>query len=152
MLSHSDPEQGLIVPGTISIPFSYAAGKTASRFLVELRGNKRIMGVRCPECGKVWAPPQKICIHCFVEIGDWLEVGPRGRLLAHTLIKKPKTHHPSVDTLVYGLIKLDGADNSFVHIIDGSDSGRLEEGAKVEAVFSEDGTGHILDIKHFRLM
>ncbi|MBU0514272.1 MAG: OB-fold domain-containing protein [Proteobacteria bacterium] len=147
---HSEMNQGLIVPGKISIPFSYAAGRTASRFLVELRDNQRIMGVRCPECERVQAPPQRVCLHCFVETEDWVEVGPGGRLVAHTVIYGQKPHHPAVSPLIHGLISLDGADSNFVHLIQADRPEQLFEGVRVEAVFAEDRQGHILDIEYFR--
>lgn len=150
MLSPEKMSEGLIVPGTISIPFSYAAGRTASRFLIELRDNQRILGMRCPECGRVWVCPQKICIHCFVELSEWVDLGVEGHLLGHTVVKKPKPHHPNVDPLIYGIIRLDGADNNLIHLIHCDDPDDLAVGIRVEAVFSEDRKAHILDIAHFR--
>lgn len=150
MYSLEEMNQGLIVPGKISIPFSYAAGRTASRFLIELGDNQRIMGVRCPCCDRVQVPPQRVCLHCFVEADQWVEVGTQGRLLAHTRIYRPKSHHPVVDTLIYGVIRLDGADNNFIHLIQADQPEELADGIRVEAVFSEDSNGHIFNIRHFR--
>jgi uncharacterized OB-fold protein len=146
----ADTGPGLIVPGRISIPFSYASGQTASRFLIELRDNRRIFGARCPECGRVLVPPPKTCPACFVDTDQWVEVGPRGRLQAHTRVREPGAHQPDIDPLIYALIRLDGADNNLVHLIRAERPEELKAGIEVEAVFAEDRKGHILDISHFR--
>ena len=150
MLSPSEINDGLIVPGKITIPFNYAAGRTASRFLIELRDNQRIMGLRCPECGLVRVPPPRVCIDCFVESDQWVELGTEGLLVTHTRVIEPKSHHPPVETLIYGVIRLDGADNNFVHLIDADEPRELVAGVRVKAVFSRERRGHILDISHFR--
>lgn len=141
---------GLIVPGTISIPFNYAAGKTGSRYLIELRDHRRIMGVRCPRCGRVGIAPQKICISCFQEADQWVEVSSEGILLAHTWVCKRKPHHPSIEPLVYGVIRLDGADNNMIHLVHADNPSDLVDGIRVRAIFSETRRAHILDIMHFR--
>lgn len=143
-------EEGLIIPGRIRLPFSFTAGKTGSRFLIELRDRRRIMGVRCPSCGRVGVPPQKICIFCFVETDRWVEVSTEGTLMGHTWVRKPKAHHPPVDPLIYGLIRLDGADGHMVHLVHTNNPGHLVDGIRVAAVFSENRRAHILDIMHFR--
>ena len=71
----------LIIPGTITIPFSYAAGAAASRFLVELRDHRRIMGNRCPSCKKVLVPARSFCAACWQDTDEWTEVGPEGALV-----------------------------------------------------------------------
>lgn len=150
MSSFKEMNDPLIVPGKISIPFSYSAGKKASRFLTELRDHKRILGVRCPSCGRIWAPAQGICVNCFTETEDWVELSGQGRLLTHTWIKKPKYHQPRIDPLIYGIIQLDGADNSMIHLVHHDDPESLLDGIKVRPVFAEDRRSHIFDIKYFR--
>ncbi len=150
MFRAQETNEGLIVPGKISIPFSYTAGKTGSRFLIELRDHQRIMGVRCPRCGRVGVPPQRICIFCFVETDQWVELSTEGILLAHTWVRKPKPHHPSVDPLIYGVIRLDGADNDMIHLVHADNPGGLVDGIRVRAIFSEKRRAHILDIMYFR--
>ncbi len=34
----------------VNLTFNYAAGETASRFLIALRDEKKIHGTRCPAC------------------------------------------------------------------------------------------------------
>jgi len=146
----SDHMGGMVLHGKIDLPFSYSAGKTASRFFVELRDHQRIMGKRCPLCRRVIVPAQLFCKECFVETDEWVEVGPEGTLVTFTVVYHKGNHHPKNVPLAYGIIKLDGADTSIVHLLGETDVTKLEHGMKVRVVFSEKRKGHILDIECFR--
>jgi len=52
----------------------------------------------------------------------------------------------------YGDLQLDGADTAFSYFIEYKDESNLKIGARVEAVFEEERTGTIKDIKHFLLI
>ena len=41
--------------------FLVSTGATGTKFLKEIRDNKKIMGIKCPSCGKVYVPPR---LHC----------------------------------------------------------------------------------------
>lgn len=48
------------IPGRIMIPFNYAAGAIASRFFVEIRDHRKILGKRCPQCTLVIVSSPKV--------------------------------------------------------------------------------------------
>jgi len=58
---------------------------TASSFREFLR-EKRLMAVRCVECGKVFLPPRPFCIACRKETVEWVPLQGSGRLVAFTMI------------------------------------------------------------------
>lgn len=146
----SDHVERMVLQGKLDLPFSYAAGKTASRFFVELRDRQRIMGKRCPLCQRVIVPPQLFCKECFVDTDEWVEVGPVGTLVTFTVVYHKENHHPKEAPIAYGIIKLDGADTSIVHFLDETEVTKLEHGMRVRAIFAEERKGHILDIECFR--
>ncbi|MBW2637624.1 MAG: Zn-ribbon domain-containing OB-fold protein [Deltaproteobacteria bacterium] len=146
----SDHFEGTVLRGKVELPFSFTAGRTASRFFVELRDHKRIMGKRCPQCNKVIVPAQLVCKECFVETDDWVEVGPEGTVITFTVVHRQEQHHPRKVPFAYGVIKLDGADTSIVHFLSYVDMDHIRQGMRVRAVFSEQRRGHILDIEGFR--
>ena len=145
----SNDVKPMVLEGKVDLPFSYSAGRTASRFLIELRDRQRIMGTRCPKCGRVIVPAQLFCRQCFTETDEWVEVGPEGSLISFTVVYHEENHHPKQVPLAYGIIQLDGADTSFVHLLAETGEAQLQPGMRVRAVFSEKRMGHILDIKHF---
>ena len=131
----------MIREGSIQIPFTFAAGKTGSRFLVGLRDNQTIRGSKCPECGKVFCPPRPICPYCFRDELDFVDVGPGGELVSLTEVPGQE---------LFGLIKLDGADTAMLHKLIGNVS-EFCVGTRVVARFAANRCASILDIEGFVL-
>jgi len=136
--------------GQIYIPNNYSAGAVGSRFLIELRDNKRIMGIRCPTCNRVYVPARSVCKDCFAQLNEWVEVSDKGTLLTYTVCHQPNRVQPMAIPIVYGVIQLDGADTGFVHMLGEVDSEQLRIGMRVQAVFKEKREASILDIKYFK--
>ncbi len=139
-----------IYHGQIYIPNTYSAGAIGSRFLIELRDKKRIMGTRCPACNRVYVPARSICKDCFGQLDEWVEVSDRGTVLTYAVDHESKPIQPMATPIVYGIIQLDGADTGFVHMLGEVDPEQLRVGMKVQAVFKEERVGNILDIKYFK--
>jgi len=139
-----------IYHGQIKIPNSYSAGAVGSRFLIELRDKKRIMGTRCPACNRVYVPARSICKDCFGQLDEWVEVSDRGTVLTYAVDHESKPIQPVEPPIIYGIIQLDGADTGFVHMLGEVDPEQLRVGMKVQAVFKEERVGNILDIKYFK--
>lgn len=133
----------------VSIPFSYAAGRTASRFLVELRDHCRITGTRCPRCGRVLVPARGFCARCQVDTADWVEVGPAGTLRLFAVAHQARPYDPLPVPFAYGLIRLDDADVDLLHLVSGVPVETLRIGLRVRPVFRKDRTASILDIAYF---
>ena len=111
----SQQEEPLTIDGRWDIPYRHTAGKAATRFFRELKENKRIVGVRCPSCRRVLVPPRGFCERCFVPVDDWVEVEDKGTLTTFTIVYAQFTSLPPPPYCV-GIIKLDGADLSLIHI------------------------------------
>ncbi len=139
-----------IYHGQVYIPNTYSAGAVGSRFLIELRDKKRIMGTRCPACNRVYVPARSICKDCFGQLDEWVEVSDRGTVLTYAVAHEAKPIQPMATPIVYGIIQLDGADTGFVHMLGEVDPDQLRVGMKVQAVFKEERVGNILDIKYFK--
>lgn len=143
----------LTLKGQISMPYTWTVGETGSRFLVALRDEKKIMGNHCPECSTVFVPPRKNCGKCFKDIptDKWVELGREGVVTTFTKVHFSYPLQPADLPFAYALIRLDGADVDFLHVIkEGLE--QLEKGARVKAVFKEDRTGRITDIASFVLV
>jgi hypothetical protein len=138
--------------GQIYIPNTYSAGTVGSRFLIELRDNKKIMGTRCPTCNLVYVPARSVCRDCFGELSEWVEVSQKGTLLTYTVTYQSNPIQPVSTPIVYGIVQLDGADTGFVHMLGEVDPEQLKVGMKVKAVFKvkKERQGNILDIKYFK--
>jgi len=139
-----------IYHGQIYIPNRYSAGAVGSRFLIEIRDKKRIMGTRCPTCNRVYVPARSICKDCFGQLDEWVEVSDKGTVLTYTVCNQPNPVQPMETPLVYGIIQLDGADTGFIHMLGEVDPEQLRIGMRVQAVFKEQREASILDIKYFK--
>ncbi len=147
----TDENEILISYQVLQVPYNYSAGPVASRFLVALRDEQKILGIRCPKCEKVYVPPRATCGVCFSELSDWVELSGRGKVETFTAVNYPE-HMQPVDKIpfILAVIRLDGADTGLAHIIGEVDEKDLEIGTEVEPVFGEKRKGHILDIRYFR--
>ena len=130
--------------------FNYDAGATRSRFLTEIRDNRKIMGIRCPDCNLVYVPPRSVCLKCFSNLSDFVEVGQAGTLTTYSIVYRSEPFYPVEPPFVYGIIQLDGADTGLVHLIGEVDLQEVRVGMRVKAVFKEERVGSILDIKYFK--
>lgn len=142
--------QPLIHPSTRRWKYWHHAGSVRSRFLVELRNNKKIMGTRCPQCNRVYVPARSTCLICFSQLDEWVEVNDRGIVMTYTIVYQEEPPYPLPSPFAYGIIKLDGSDTGLVHILGEIEPENIKIGMQVKAVFKEKREGSILDIKYFR--
>ncbi|MBN2158383.1 MAG: 3-keto-5-aminohexanoate cleavage protein [Spirochaetes bacterium] len=144
-------EDSYIIEGKMALPYSYFAGRVGSKFITTIRDKKKIMGVKCPACGMVYLPPRQVCDKDLTDIRDnWVEVGSSGTVTNFTVVRYDDKHLPRKAPFVLALIKLEGADTPFLHIVEECKIEDVKIGMKVEAVFAEKTTSTILDIDHFR--
>lgn len=143
------PAEALVHESRIQVPYTWSAGETLTRFFKALRDSGAVMATRCPRCRKAYCPPRRSCGTCFEDCSEWVEVGPEGVLVsvAQALYESPAHPRPRP---VFGLVKLDGADTAMLHLIGEAGGQELRPGLRVEAVWSQERRGSILDIMHFK--
>jgi uncharacterized OB-fold protein len=145
-----------VTSGEAFQPFDWSVGKYGSKFLAEVRDNKKFYGVKCPKCSRVYVPPRKVCGRCFVAMDDLVEVKTEGEIVVCAIIEfgfvDPSTGIKRPVPYGYVFVKLDGADTLFPHFLDNTDPEKVKVGARVKAVFEEKRTGSIMDLKHFTLV
>ena len=139
-----------VLESQINVPYSWWAGDTASRFFTSLRDAKKLLGTRCDQCGKVFAPPRKTCPLCFVEEMRWVELSGRGNLESYTIARRQLAALKKKAPVIFGLIRLDGADTSILHHIGEIDPGAVKIGLRVRAHFAAKRSGTIEDIDYFK--
>ena len=149
------PTSPVIFAGQLMIPYRFEAGRTGSRFLRDIRDSKKIMGLKCTKCNRVNVPPRSTCKECFSIVDKWVEVSNEGKLLTYTVLRIPRDAEKDILKrqlpVAYGIIKLDGADTGFVHMLGEVDLDNIKIGMRVKAVFKEDERkGNILDINYFK--
>jgi len=142
--------QPIKLQGSIEIGYEWSAGIAGSRFFQEIRDNKRIMGTKCPKCGRVLVPPRIFCEECFVDVEEWVEVSSKGELVTFGESYLGTDGSKLKEPWILGIIRLDGADGGLIHYIGEARPEDLKIGMSMEAVFNEKRNGNIMDIKYFR--
>ncbi len=142
--------------GHLEYDFSWHLGKYWSRFLAELRDNKRFMATKCPECGMVFIPPRQVCGRCYKVMEEWVEVGPEGELKGFTVVRFPyiDANHGGLKQVPFTSIwvTLDGADTRMIHFCNEHDEHKLEVGMRMRPVWAENRTGSIHDVEYFEVI
>lgn len=117
-------------------------------------GEKKIMGSKCPSCGKVAVPPRTVCGACNAAVSEFVEVSQEGSLVnftvAHVQMVKGQRLEKAESPYVLGLVKLDGADSLLLARISGMDPSDLKVGMRVKAVWKEEVQGDYTDLDHFQ--
>lgn len=134
----------------INVPYHWWAGETATRFFAAIRDERKIMGTKCSQCGKVFLPPRKTCIHCFTRNEEWVALSSEGELVSFTVARRQLAALPKKTPVIYGLIKLDGADTALLHMLGEVDPSKVKIGMRVAAKFSDERKGSIMDIDYFK--
>lgn len=141
----------IVVESKLTIPYNYFAGEFASRFYDELEENHRFWGIKCPKCGRIYVPPRQTCGPCFQHMEEWVNVETEGVISNFTIVRYAEPgYQPMEPPFALALIKLGGADTPFVHLLGEVDPDQVRIGMKVGAVFAEEKTGDILNIRYFR--
>lgn len=143
----------LRVSHTMTLTWRYGAGWYFAEFMRALRNERRILGLRCPICRRVYLPPRPLCGNCHAEMREWVEVKDTGTVVAFTVVHlpilDPTTGQPRLTPYGMALIRLDGADTALNHYLAESDLSKLRLGMRVRAVWRQERTGTLADIVHF---
>jgi uncharacterized OB-fold protein len=148
----SDPRRMLHWPGHMETDYIYTLGLAGERFFTEIRDSGRIFGARCKRCDVVFVPPRLYCEKCFDKLGDWVNVGTKGVVHTFTVAYVDIRGAKLKESVIYALIKFDGAVGGLVHKLGEVKPSEVRIGMAVEAVFKPQAErkGDINDIKHFK--
>jgi len=80
---------------------------------------------------------------------EWIEVSPEGVLESFTIVRRQLASLPRKVPVVFGLIKLDGADTSILHYVEAPDHKKIKIGMRLKAKFCDERKGAIHDIACF---
>jgi uncharacterized OB-fold protein len=68
---------------------------------------RKIMGVKCNQCGKMLVPPKPMCPQCFSKDLGWKELSKRATLLTYTVIHVSPEMFRSLAPYAVGIVELD---------------------------------------------
>ncbi len=160
-------EQELItLKKTISVKQRFATGPVFGKFLKGLK-EKKILAIKCPECGRLQSPPRETCAICRVKNEEWVEIGPKGemRMMEYCYYASPDPLTGETRETPYGAIGilLDGCKDEevFWHLLRPDQlndvkmgsvfKGKVRHGTRLRPVWNETRKGNIEDIRYFEI-
>jgi len=135
----------------VGLHYEHTASPGESEFLRGLAAG-RLLGQRCPACGKVYIPPRAACPTDGVPTAGEVELPDTGTVTTFCVVNVPFRGQRVPTPYAAAAIVLDGADIPFQHLILGCDPGEVRMGMRVAAVWKpRDQWGTTVEnIDHFR--
>ncbi len=129
----------------IIMNYKYSYGGQ-SRFFIELRDNKRILGSKCKECGTTYCPPRVACAKCYKPT-EWVTIKDVGEIKVSTLVWYSTSAFIQYIPYAVGYIQLEGASTAINQGIFSESlvPSKIKAGKKVRAVFKKEREGKITD-------
>jgi uncharacterized OB-fold protein len=140
-----------MVTTPVRLHYEHTASPGESEFLRGL-ADGRLLGQRCPACGKVYIPPRAACPTDGVPTTREVELPDTGTVTTFCVVNVPFRGQRVPTPYVTAAIVLDGADIPFQHLILGCEPGEVTMGMRVAAVWRpRDQWGTTVEnIDHFR--
>ena len=126
----SEPVAMITTP--VRLHYEHTASPEESRFLRGLAAGK-LLGQRCPACGKVYIPPRGACPTDGVPTTDEVELPDQGTVTTFCVVNVAYPGQRVTPPYVAAAVLLDGADIPFQHLILGCEPGEVRMGMRVRA-------------------
>ncbi len=129
----------------IAINYKYTMGGQ-SKFFIELKNNKKLLGTKCTKCGKIWMPPRINCSECY-ETADWVEMKQTGTIEVSTIVWYTTSAFIKAVPYSIAFVKLDGANTALLQGIFSENlvPSKVKKGSRVRAVFLKEREGKMTD-------
>jgi uncharacterized OB-fold protein len=134
----------------VELDYLYAASPEESAFYRGL-AEGRLLGQRCPSCGKVYIPPRSACPSDGTPTTDEVELPDVGTVTTFCIVNVPFLGQKITPPYVSAYVLLDGADIAFLHLILDIPADEVRMGMRVKAVWKprEEWSTTIENISHF---
>ncbi|MEY2423907.1 MAG: uncharacterized protein QOI95_3974 [Acidimicrobiaceae bacterium] len=144
-------EQVKSVRTPAELRYQYTAGAATTRFLRGIE-QKKILGERCPKCGKVYVPPRGSCATDGIPTTDQVDLAHKGTVTSFCIVNVQFYGQAMEVPYTSALIMLDGSDLALMHLLQEVAVEDVHIGMRVEAVWvDDDKIGPTLEsIRYFR--
>jgi uncharacterized protein len=118
----------------VRLHYRHSASAEESRYLRALAEGK-LIGQRCPACGKVYVPPRGACPVDGVPTTTDVELPDVGTVTTFCVVNVPFQGQRIPSPYVAAQVLLDGADIAFQHLVLGCEPDEVRMGMRVRAVW-----------------
>jgi len=134
-LQDVEPVRSIVVPA--GLHYRFTAGQATSRFLRGI-ATKRILGERCPACGKVYVPPRGSCPADGIPTTDQVELPHQGTVTTFCVVNLQFYGQAMEVPYVCATVLIDGADIGLFGLVQEIPFDQVRMGLRVDAVWVED--------------
>ena len=127
-----DPVSILLAP--IQLRYQHTASPGESIFLRAI-AEGRLLGQRCPACGKVYVPARGTCPVDGLALTEVVELPDTGIVTTFCIVNVPYPGQRVTPPYVAASVLLDGADIAFGHLILGCEASEVRMGMRIKAVW-----------------
>jgi uncharacterized OB-fold protein len=118
----------------VRLRYEHTASPGESTYLRGL-AEGRLIGQRCPACGKVYVPSRGTCPVDGVPADEEVELPDHGTVTTFSIVNVAYPGQQVTPPYVAAAVLLDGADIAFQHLILGCEPGEVRIGLRVRAVW-----------------
>jgi uncharacterized OB-fold protein len=122
----------------VRLRYEHTASPGESTYLRGL-AEGRLIGQRCPACGKVYVPSRGTCPVDGVPAGEEVDLPDTGTVTTFSIVNVAYPGQQVTPPYVAAAVLLDGADIAFQHLILGCEAGEVRIGMRVRAVWRPRG-------------
>jgi uncharacterized OB-fold protein len=147
-----DTQTPWIVEQRWDLTYQHTADEVTAHFLRTLRDEGRLLGIKCPVCERVLAPPRPICDRDFCRTEGWVDLEMAGTLELFTIMFLRIEGLPD-PPYVLAYVTPNGADTAIPGFLQGVDltdidaaREELQIGRRVEIVLRPERVGRITDL------
>jgi uncharacterized OB-fold protein len=134
--ANGDPVTITVTP--VRLLYQHTASPAESAYLRGL-AEGRLIGRRCPACGKVYIPSRATCPADGVPVDQEVELPDTGTVTTFCVVNVAYPGQKVTPPYVAAAVLLDGADIAFQHLILGCDPAEVRMGMRVRAVWQPRG-------------
>jgi uncharacterized protein len=140
-----------VMAAPIRVEYEFSAGLAQSRFLKGL-AEGHFIGQRCPRCKQVYVPPRGSCPTDGVPTTEDVELGNAGTMTTYCVVNVPFQGQSIEIPYICAQILLDGANLSFMGLIQEMKASDVRMGMRVEAVWvpREELAPSMASVRYFR--
>jgi len=118
----------------IRLRYQHTVSPEENRYLLGM-AEGRLLGQRCPACGKVYLPPRGACPTDGVPTDEEVELPDHGTVTTFSIVCVPHAGQRHTPPYVAAYVLLDGADIPMLHLILGCPPDQVRMGMRVAAVW-----------------
>ncbi|MDD5748148.1 MAG: hypothetical protein PHP64_03725 [Actinomycetota bacterium] len=138
------------VQGTWAISqYKFRIESSGLKLLCDGMKEKKLLGIRCSQCGTVYIPGPFYCRKCLIEINEVVEVEPTGTVMSYAAEMADVRGNLLEEIRITAMIKPDGADTWMIGRIMGIDWKKMKVGMRVKVVWVDEPQGNFGDIARY---